>query len=117
MSGSVGTLKAVIWPAYVGVLDIYGAEPSVDYQRGQIAWDGSGAEPVGRATVLVPKGYYTHLVYFHHPLSGKMTGYQSLAHPFDIPVPGKIDIMQITKEDFTQQRTPNGFVLPIGVKP
>lgn len=111
-----GILAAVVWPAYVGVLDRSGHEPASDpdYERGQIFWTiEPGDEIHGRATLLVPKGYYTHLVYFHHPTIKLEVGRQILSQPYDFKVPGGITVEHITKEDFTQLPTNRGYRLPV----
>ena len=109
-----GFLGAVIWPTYVGALTILGAEPDGDYQRGQITWSTNGDGKVrGRARILVPKGFYTHLAYYHHPNGPLMVGHQVIDHPFDFKVDGVIDLEEITETDFTQLPTPRGFVLPL----
>jgi hypothetical protein len=104
----------VVWPVYVGVTNNWGGEPLGDYQRGQIQWRTEEDGTIyGRGTIIVPKGYYTHLVYFYHPTSPLTVGHQQLSHPFDFKVPGVIDVDRIGKDDFTQLRTVNGFRLPV----
>ncbi len=111
-----GILAAVVWPTYVGVLDRSGSEPvsDPDYERGQISWAiVDGGEVHGGATLLVPKGYYTHLVYFHHPTISLEVGRQLLSQPYDFKVSGAITVEHITKEDFTQLPTNRGYRLPV----
>lgn len=109
-----GVLQATVWPAYCGALDVYGVEPGDDYSRGQIFWhvDDAG-EVIGRAVILVPKGVYPELAYFHHPAQGLMCGHQHLEHPFTFPRPGVIRVEQITAADFTQLLTPRGYRMPV----
>jgi hypothetical protein len=116
MSLNDGVLSAVVWPTYVGALTVLGAEPDdADYQRGQITWEPDDHGTVrGRARILVPAGFYTHLAFFHHPSIALMCGLQTIDHPFDFRVNGNIDLEQITERDFTQLPTPKGFVLPLG---
>jgi hypothetical protein len=114
MSLNDGVLSAVVWPTFVGVLDVLGAEPVEDYRRGQIYWATAEDGVIyGRAQILVPGGFYTHLAYYHHPVSLFMVGHQVIDHPFDFRVPGQIDLDRITEADFTQLPTPTGFVLPL----
>jgi hypothetical protein len=109
-----GVLSAVVWPTYVGALDVSGAEPDGDYQRGQIVWQPDDQGTVrGRSRILVPKGFYTHLAFYHHPSIALICGLQVIDHPFDFRVAGQIDLEDITQADFTQLPTPNGFVLPL----
>jgi len=116
VGGGDGTLAIIVWPTYVGAAGQHGAEPADndDYERGQITWLVNAAgEPYGHAQILVPPGVYTDLCYFHHPRSPLMIGYQHLAQPFDFRVAGVINVEHITKADFTQVVTPNGFRLPL----
>jgi hypothetical protein len=112
-SAGRGVLRANVWPAYVGALDCYGVEPGDDYQRGQISWRVEDGEVIGRGAILVPKGIYPELAYFHHPTQGLMCGHQHLEHPFNFQIPGVIKVERITAEDFTQLPTPRGYRMPV----
>lgn len=115
MSLNDGVLAAIVWPVYVGAIEDDGSEPiGGDYQRGQITWQADEAGEIqGRASIVVPRGFYTELAYFHQPTGLLMVGRQHLSHPFDFKVPGVITVEQITATDFTQLPTRNGFRLPI----
>lgn len=85
-----GVLSTVVWPSYVGVA-LAGVTPpfSIDepinsgYQRGQILWTpvNDDRQVVGRATILVPAGEYTHFVYFRHPSRPQACGVARMEHP------------------------------------
>lgn len=91
---NVGTLNVAVWPPYVGVSDRFPGNPGeiaqgephedINYARGMVKWrtepDG---QVVGSVQVYVPKGIWTHIVFFSgphhiHPLMG--------SNPFDQPV-------------------------------
>jgi hypothetical protein len=82
-TGVNATLKAIVWPVYVGVSNqhpggIEGACPHgepwghPDYERGQITWERQpGGEILGRALIKAPPGIWTHWVF--------CSGYQQAA--------------------------------------
>lgn len=90
--GSVGegTLGVLVWPSYVGacygepttgVLSVFEPSQNPRYKRGQINWGMEGDQIVGRAFIHVPKGEYTHLLYFTHPELAEVVGSVQLPHP------------------------------------
>lgn len=101
-----GILSGLIWPTFAGSENLNGEEPLDDflYSRGQINWyiDAETQTIMGRTNILVPKGYFTHIVYAHHPQSRLICGRQVLSHPFDFKVDGVIGLDRITQEDFQQ---------------
>lgn len=104
-----------VWPVYVGVTDGDPGEPygpcngepfyNLDYQRGQILWSTMpNGEIVGRATILVPAGNYTHLTYHYGPgvwPSGpQLMGKRQLDHGLRFVNKGSVTIDPINKGDW-----------------
>lgn len=105
-----GEFIPVVWPTHVGAVLADGSEPMSDhrYQRGQITWevDGHGAL-VGRASVNVPPGEWTHVIYCYHPTAPKFVAAQKLAHPLRTVDPAaRIDLDRITEADVWPTRQP-----------
>ena len=103
-----GELSAIVWPPYMGLATGYPGPPGavaenephddINYARGQIMWR---SEPdgtiVGGVKIFVPKGIYTHVVFFSgphhvHPLMGANQFEQPLV--FDRPGIVEIDPVQ-----------------------
>lgn len=108
-SGIAGTLSFVVWPVYVGVCNaelgtppLFVDEPINDevYERGQITWAYENEKIVGRARVIVPMGFYTHLLYFQHPTKPELTGITKMLHPIRMTeIVNVIDVYPIVNDD------------------
>lgn len=112
IGGGDGTLGVFVWPVYIGLSD--GApdpgctgEPFMhpDYQRGQITWTAMpGGEVVGRATIHVAAGSYTHLTYHYGPSvwpSGpQLMGSRQLEYGLRFPHAGVVTIDPINQGDW-----------------
>ena len=92
MSG-VGALGAAVWPPYVGLTtqdpgppgSIAMGEPvnDLDYSRGMITWRTENGQVYGAANITVPKGIYTHIVFFSGPYQANpLMDANKLEHPF-----------------------------------
>jgi hypothetical protein len=100
--GGEGTLGFVVWPTHAGAVNSAGQEPMFthDYYRGQIYWDVNEAGLIrGRATILVPAGEWTWIIYCHNPYQPGYVSAQKLAHPLYLSEPGTIDLSEITEEE------------------
>lgn len=99
--GGDGTLAFVVWPTHVGAVNPKGEEPifQADYSRGQIFWDVTDGVLRGRASVQVPKGEWTHVIYCNDPYNPGYVNAQKLSHPLVLDFPGRIDLTEITEDD------------------
>ncbi len=110
MSG-IGYITATVWPPYIGLSDgdpgppggIAEGEPfeDINYQRGQIFWRTEDGHTLGSAQVYVPKGVYTHIVFFSgphriHPLMGA----NRLEQPAVFEAPIIIEIDPIHNDEY-----------------
>jgi hypothetical protein len=99
---SDGILSAIVWPTHVGAVNADGIEPmhDHDYRRGQIRWGRTiPGNIIGRATVLVPAGEWTHIVYCYHPTKPVIVQTQKLAHPLVLAAAGDITLDGIGFDD------------------
>jgi len=104
--GLDGVLSALVWPTYVGAVRSNGEEPmsDPDYKRGSIQWRTEGDEIVGSATILVPSGEWSWIIYCYNDIKPTFMSSQQLAHPLRVDGPGgTIDLHRITKDDFDVQ--------------
>lgn len=112
LGGGEGTFTGFVWPVYVGLSlgepdAACTGEPfyHADYQRGQILWAAMpGGEVVGRATILVPAGSYTHLTYHYGPSiwpSGpQLMGFRQLEHGLRFGSAGEATVDPINQGDW-----------------
>ena len=104
----VGTLGVIVWPVYIGAA-LEGTMPphsinephNSGYERGQIHWYPVDDERqiVGRATIILPAGTYTHFVYFKHPTLPAACGVAKLPHPLVFRAPTVLDVDPIINSD------------------
>lgn len=99
-----GFLGAVVWAPYVGLTvsppgvgPVAFGEPIDDpnYGRGLISWrTQADGLIVGSAQILVPKGVYTHVVFFSGPARphGMMGVPQVIEHPIVFDRPGVVEL-------------------------
>jgi len=115
LGGGEGIFGAFIWPVYVG-LSLGEPDPGctgepfyhADYQRGQITWTVMPqGEIVGRATILVPQGSYTHLTYHYGPsiwpAGPQLMGHRQLEHGLRFPQAGIATIDPINQGDWVNK--------------
>lgn len=107
LGGGVGVFGAVVWPTYLGAATGHpGAGPRANnepddpyYERGQITWELEGEKIVGRATLHVPAGTYTHLVFCHGPTGlDMMIDHTQFEHPLVYERAGVMDVYPINKD-------------------
>ncbi len=106
----LGVLGAVVWPPYIGLSEgDPGAGPTapgepfedLNYTRGMIRWRPEAGGIMGGAKIFVPKGIYTHLVFFSgphrvHPLMGT----NKFEQPLVFDRPGVVEIDPIQNQDY-----------------
>jgi hypothetical protein len=101
--GNIGTFGVIVWPSYVGAVNVVGQEPMGDptYHRGQISWDvmPDSGEIIGRAVVDVPAGEWGWMIYCKHPTEQGFVSAQKLNHPLALTAPGQITLDCITESD------------------
>lgn len=113
-----GMLSVVVWPPYVGLASgdpgngpVALNEPYDDanYARAMIAWrtEPSGVI-LGSATVSVPKGIWTHVVFFAGPQRDKLMGCNQFEQPVVFDRPGFVELDPIHNQDVL----PRGAHLP-----
>lgn len=105
-----GVLSVHVWPVYVGLATGHPGDPSesvialnepfgdFNYERSQITWETINGEVLGRGTVSVPKGIYTHVVFFRGPHLEAFQGAEQLQQPVMFDRPGFIEINPIRNE-------------------
>ena len=108
---SLGELKVRVWPPYVGLATSDpGAGPTaagepfedLNYTRGLIAWrTKTDGDVVGAAQIHVPKGIYTHIVFFSgpHRVHALMKA-NKLEHPVVFDRPGVVELNPIQDTDY-----------------
>lgn len=98
-----GILSAVVWPTYVGAVRSNGEEPmsDPDYKRGSIAWRTEGDEIVGSATILVPPGDWSWIIYCYDDHKPRFVSSQKLDQTLRVAgAGGDITLQRITQADF-----------------
>lgn len=109
--GNVGTLKVIVWPTYMGVAqghpgELEGMAPAhepfddINYDRGQIFWTQNPDGVTGVATVYIPKGIYTHLVFCSGPHQPALMASKQLEQPIVFDRPGSVEINPIKNTDY-----------------
>jgi len=114
LGGGEGTFGGIIWPTHLGAAVAHpgvGPRPAneptgdPDYGRGQIEWmlesDGPyRGQIVGRASVRVPAGRYTHLVFTYGPADlPLLAGATQFEHPLVYERAGVMDVYPIQNQD------------------
>jgi hypothetical protein len=110
--GDFGLLSVHVWPVYVGCSAGHPGDPNaspvaanepfgdINYSRGQITWrqtDGGG--PIGSASVFLPAGVYTHIVWFRGPHQEAFQDFTQMGQPLVFDRPGIFDIPHIGNEE------------------
>jgi hypothetical protein len=106
-----GVLGAIVWPPYLGVANCFPGLPGtvaegepfddINYERAMIAWRTENGNVLGAAQIYVPKGIWTHLVFFSgphhaHPLMGA----NQLEQPIIFDRPGIVEINPIVNQNY-----------------
>jgi hypothetical protein len=96
-----GVLSFVVWPTHAGAVMANGDEPmfGLEYQRGQITWEMTEGQLLGRATITVPAGEWAWIIYCHNQFRPGFVTCQKLAHPLVLPAPGTIELAGISEDD------------------
>jgi hypothetical protein len=100
--GGDGVLSFVVWPTYAGAVQDNGEEPmfGLDYQRGPITWAlNDEGKMRGSATILVPAGEWSWIIYCHNQFRPGFVTTRKLAHPLVLSEAGTIDLRDITEEE------------------
>lgn len=122
---NLGKLSVEVWPPYIGMATAHPGPPGAvapagepfadpDYTRGMIMWrhepdpqSPNGQRVVGSAKIWLPKGVFTHVVFFFGPHSShQVAGCNPLEQPIMFDRPGMINIDPIRN----QQYLPRGGV-------
>lgn len=101
MSEGKVVLGVEVWPLYVGVTDGAAEPTGIDYQRGQILWNTHpDGQVLGAARVYVPKGTWTHYVFYSGPQpAATVMGIVVMEHPIVFDRAGIVDVDPIRNRD------------------
>ena len=101
MHGAAVALGMTVWPTFIGVTDGTHEPSGPDYERSPITWrrhkDGT---VTGSATILAPKGTWTHHVFLSGPQPDAVVmGTAKMEHPVIFDRTGFIDVNPIRNCD------------------
>lgn len=103
--GARVALSAVVLPSHLGASagwDVWKFFEPVDdanYERAQILWENTPDGTIGRARIGLPKGVFTHLLYFQQNNFRRAT---KLPQPVVFDRPGWLDV-DVKATDFMRQ--------------
>jgi hypothetical protein len=105
-----GRLTIDVWPPYVGLTTqdpgppgtlALGEPDDINYARGMIQWRTEGVHVLGSAHIYIPKGVFTHIVFFCGPHRiHALMGSNQLEQPVVFDQPGVLELNPIHNQDY-----------------
>lgn len=106
----IGQLIVDVWPPYVGMTTqdpgppgtlALGEPDDANYARGMIKWRTEHGNTIGAAHIYIPKGIYTHIVFFSGPhRNHSLMGANQLEQPVVFDAPGMIELNPIHNQEY-----------------